>query len=103
LTFRIEIPYNSFAFEDKTMARKKKSDNSAIAEATGVSETHIAERVAMAYVAKFGKDPGALSYSSIVADPEVLGRVHFNVIQGGRKIGEATFKPRHKSVWVNWQ
>jgi hypothetical protein len=57
----------------------------------------------MAYVAKFGKDPGALSYSNIVADPEVLGRVHFNVIQGGRKIGEATYKPRHKSVWVNWQ
>ena len=90
------------------MARKKKSDNSEtekseIAKATGVSETHIAERVAMAYVAKFGKDPGALSYSNIVADPEVLGRVHFNVIKGGQKIGEATFKPRHKSVWVNWK
>lgn len=90
------------------MARKKNPDNgetekSEIAKATGVSDDYIAERVAMAYVAKFKKDPGALSYRNIVADPEVLGRVHFNVIKRGRKIGEATFKPRHKSIWVNWK
>ena len=82
------------------MARRNTGE--ALEQATGVSIDHINDRVATAYNAKYGKAPKALSYSNIQTDPEVLGRVHFNVNQSGKKIGSATYKPRHKSVWVNW-
>jgi len=71
---------------------------------TDESTDYLFGKVTEAYGARYGKNlPKTTKLASPRADKTVLGRVHFSVKRGNRTIGTATFKPRHRSVWVNWK
>jgi hypothetical protein len=61
------------------------------------------DRVGIAYSAKFGAElPEGVTFRNVTEDPKVLGRVHFDVMRGGVKLGSGAYKPKRQSVWVDW-
>ena len=71
---------------------------------TKESSDYLKAKVTLAFDARYNRNlPATVKLTSPRADKNVLGRVHFNVKKGNKIIGKATFKPRHRSVWVNWK
>lgn len=76
---------------------------SALEDLTNESVDYLFDKVATAYEARFGKElPLSVKMVSPKEDEKVLGRIHFKVKKGNKVIGNATYKPKRRSVWVAW-
>jgi hypothetical protein len=75
----------------------------AIESLTGQSLDVLTEQVALAYKAAKGKNLPKVSLTNPKEDAVVKGRIHFTVKSGSRVLGTGMFKPRHRSVWVDWK
>lgn len=70
---------------------------------TGQSLPVLTEQVALAYKAAKGKSLPKVSLTSPKEDATVKGRIHFTIKSGSKTLGAGMFKPRHRSVWVDWK
>lgn len=75
--------------------------------ATGQTSAYLKERIRKAYEARYGEAlPATVTFSNPIAvidsKGNETGRVAFRV-KAGKRLGNALYKPRHGSVWVDWE
>jgi hypothetical protein len=75
----------------------------AINDLTGRSNAYLMGKVEEAYFARYAKNLPKVTFASPKEDPNVEGRIHFKVKKGSKIIGDATYKPKRRSVWVAWR
>ena len=75
-----------------------------LVEATGEDLDYLLDLVGNAYRAKFeGEElPEGISFRNVEIDPEVKGRVHFTLARGSTVLGSGAYKPKRRSIWIDW-
>lgn len=79
----------------------------AINDLTDETSDYLVDKVKEAYVARYGREMPKVSLTSPKEDIDEegngTGRIHFKVKKGSKIIGDATYKPKRRSVWVSWR